>query len=169
MTVESTPISYKRVSGYFADQNIQSVAQALRDGTQTSCELIQKTLESIERLNPILNCFASVDSTGAKTAAKRLDQELTDGIDRGLLHGIPIAIKDIIDVAGQVTTAGSALFQDRMAASDASTVSTSPRSTIETTGISGSGTSASAALTVDSSTALPGVTTSLPAGRPAPR
>ena len=107
---------------YFADRSINDVAKALRAGSVTSRELVEQTLQRIERLNPILNCFASVDHEGARSAAGDLDQELTTGADRGPLHGIPVAIKDIIDVAGQITTSGSALFQGRVAGSHATCV-----------------------------------------------
>jgi aspartyl-tRNA(Asn)/glutamyl-tRNA(Gln) amidotransferase subunit A len=107
---------------YFADRSINDVAKALRAGSVTSRELVEQTLQRIERLNPILNCFASVDHEGARSAAGDLDQELTTGADRGPLHGIPVAIKDIIDVAEQITTSGSALFQGRVAESDATCV-----------------------------------------------
>lgn len=100
---------------YFADRSINDVAKALRAGSVTSRELVEQTLQRIEKLNPILNCFASVDHEGARSAAGDLDQELTTGADRGPLHGIPVAIKDIIDVAEQITTSGSALFQGRVA------------------------------------------------------
>src|SRR5688500_11474598 len=102
--------------GYFGDKTIREVMQALRAGIVTSCELVERTLDHIARLNPILNCFASVDREGALKAAKSLDQDFVNGRDHGPLHGIPIAIKDIIDVAGQITTAGSALFRNRVAA-----------------------------------------------------
>jgi aspartyl-tRNA(Asn)/glutamyl-tRNA(Gln) amidotransferase subunit A len=122
MPVESKPIADTSAPGNFADRDIPTVARALRDGSTTAGELVRRVLEDIERLNPVLNCFVSVDRDGAREAAATLDRELMNGTDRGPLHGIPVAIKDIIDVAGQVTTSGSALFKDRVAASDAACV-----------------------------------------------
>jgi aspartyl-tRNA(Asn)/glutamyl-tRNA(Gln) amidotransferase subunit A len=77
---------------------------------------------TFQRLNPQLNGFSSIDEAGALASADRVDEELCSGRDRGLLHGIPVAIKDIIDVAGQKTTSGSALYVDRYAEKDAEVV-----------------------------------------------
>jgi aspartyl-tRNA(Asn)/glutamyl-tRNA(Gln) amidotransferase subunit A len=73
-------------------------------------------------LNARLNSFSSIDETGALESADRADAEFVAGVDRGPLHGIPVAIKDIINVAGQRTTSGSALFADRFAKRDAESV-----------------------------------------------
>jgi aspartyl-tRNA(Asn)/glutamyl-tRNA(Gln) amidotransferase subunit A len=73
-------------------------------------------------LNPELNAFSSIDETRALASAEKVDEELRSGIDRGPLHGIPVAIKDIIDVAGQKTTSGSALYLNRYAEKDAEVV-----------------------------------------------
>jgi aspartyl-tRNA(Asn)/glutamyl-tRNA(Gln) amidotransferase subunit A len=109
-------------SGYFATITIEELARALRSQEKTSRELVENALSSIKRLNPQLNGFSSIDEIGAVASADRADDELSSGRDRGLLHGIPIAIKDIIDVAGQKTTSGSALYVDRYAEKDAEAV-----------------------------------------------
>ncbi len=61
----------------------------------TAQGLVAKVLESVD---PDLNAFVTLDAEGAEAAAKRTDQALASGIDRGPLHGIPVAVKDIIDV-----------------------------------------------------------------------
>ena len=61
----------------------------------------------IERLGTRLNAFVHVARAQARTEAGRLDRELAAGRDRGPLHGIPIAVKDIIDVAGMPTGYGT--------------------------------------------------------------
>jgi aspartyl-tRNA(Asn)/glutamyl-tRNA(Gln) amidotransferase subunit A len=58
----------------------------------------------------------------ALEAAERLDAELRAGHDRGALHGIPVALKDLIDIQGRPTTAGSPLLADNVAAQDAAIV-----------------------------------------------
>jgi aspartyl-tRNA(Asn)/glutamyl-tRNA(Gln) amidotransferase subunit A len=70
----------------------------------TVVETIKGTLETIERRNPSLNAFVTVSSAEALAQAARLDAQ---GGERGLLHGIPIAVKDIIHVAGEVSGCGS--------------------------------------------------------------
>ena len=122
MPVETKPLLDSKARGFFADRDIRSVARGLRDGRTSALELVRRTVESIERINPLLNCFVGIDRDGAEAAAKSLDQDMKKGRDLGLLHGIPVAIKDIIDVAGQVTTAGSGLHKNRIAASDATCV-----------------------------------------------
>jgi aspartyl-tRNA(Asn)/glutamyl-tRNA(Gln) amidotransferase subunit A len=107
------------LDGYFIDHTLDSLGSALRAGTLTAAELVEHTLESIHRINPILNAFVGIDASGARAAAAEADADLRRGIDAGPLHGIPVAVKDIIDIAGQATSAGSALNTGRIADTDA--------------------------------------------------
>lgn len=116
------PAAPPSAAPYFARRPIGEVAKALRTGAVTSRQLVEQCTQHALKLNPLLNCFVSVDEEGARSAAKILDDEMQAGVDRSPLHGIPVAIKDIIDVAGQVTTSGSALFQNRVAEADAACV-----------------------------------------------
>jgi aspartyl-tRNA(Asn)/glutamyl-tRNA(Gln) amidotransferase subunit A len=63
-----------------------------------------------------------VDAEGARAAARAADEERMRGRDRGPLHGIPISIKDLIDIAGQPTTAASRVRQGKIAAHDATVI-----------------------------------------------
>ncbi len=85
-------------------------------------ELTLACLERIERLNPLLNAFITVANEQALEAAKRAESEIHSGGRRGPLHGIPIALKDNVDTAGLLTTAGSAVFADRTPEEDAEVV-----------------------------------------------
>jgi Asp-tRNA(Asn)/Glu-tRNA(Gln) amidotransferase A subunit family amidase len=118
--LEDTSPAY--VSGYFATKTIEELGRAFRSKTASPRDLVESALSSIERLNPLLNAFSSIDETGALKAAAQLDEELRWGVYRGPLHGIPVAIKDIIDVAGQKTTSDSALYLERYAEKDAEVV-----------------------------------------------
>src|SRR5690242_12939645 len=91
-------------------QTISAAAQALRGGSLTAAGLVERSLEAIERSGAATNAFIRVDTDGARAAAARVDDERARVIDRGPLHGIPISLKDIIDVAGQPTTAASKVF-----------------------------------------------------------
>ena len=91
---------------------IVEAGQALRHGEISCVELVDQCLHEIDRLNPDLNAFITVTSDDARTRAAELDDELANGIDRGPLHGIPIAHKDLICTRGQRCTSGSALFSD---------------------------------------------------------
>jgi aspartyl-tRNA(Asn)/glutamyl-tRNA(Gln) amidotransferase subunit A len=110
------------LSGYFCEHDIDTIARDLRAGRITSVELVQHSLAAIDRLNPILNAFTAVYADAAVAAARDADNDLARGHDRGPLHGIPVSVKDIVDVAGQVTTSGSAAYLTRRADSDAECV-----------------------------------------------
>ena len=79
----------------------------LRAGAVSCRELADIFLERIERFDRRLNAFVHVAGVQARADADALDRELAAGRDRGPLHGIPIAIKDIIDVAGMPTRYGT--------------------------------------------------------------
>jgi amidase len=80
-------------------------AAALRDGSTTSPELTEAVLRRIEALNPTLNAFRSVYADEARKAAAAAQQRLDAG-ERTPLLGVPVAIKDDLDVAGHVTGVG---------------------------------------------------------------
>jgi aspartyl-tRNA(Asn)/glutamyl-tRNA(Gln) amidotransferase subunit A len=101
---------------------IAEVGHALRDGSLRSLELVESCLERIRRFEPEIQAWVLVDEDGASAAAIRLGDELAAGIDRGPLHGIPIGIKDIFDVVGWPTLAGSSLRIGHVARQDAAVV-----------------------------------------------
>jgi aspartyl-tRNA(Asn)/glutamyl-tRNA(Gln) amidotransferase subunit A len=109
-------------NGYYCEHDIDTIAQELRDGRITSVELVQYSLAAIGQFNPILNAFTAVDADGALASARNADDDLARGDDRGPLHGIPVSVKDIVDVAGHVTTSGSAPYLTRRAGADAECV-----------------------------------------------
>jgi aspartyl-tRNA(Asn)/glutamyl-tRNA(Gln) amidotransferase subunit A len=98
-----------------------TVAQAgalLRAGQLTSTELTVDALARIERLDPALHAFIRVTGQTALRRAAEADRDLRAGLDRGPLHGIPYALKDIIDAEGVPTTNASWLSLDQVAACD---------------------------------------------------
>ncbi len=98
---------------------IQEAARALRSRQVSSLELTNGCLEQIAKHNPRLNAFITVTEKSARDRAQELDRELAAGVDRGPLHGIPIAHKDLIWTKGVRTTSGSKLFADFVPDSDA--------------------------------------------------
>ncbi len=84
---------------------ILEAAAALRAGKVSSMELVQGSLQRIARLNPTLNAFLTVTEDEAVERALQADDERKRGIDRGPLHGIPIALKDVFATKGVRTSA----------------------------------------------------------------
>jgi aspartyl-tRNA(Asn)/glutamyl-tRNA(Gln) amidotransferase subunit A len=101
---------------------IPETAALLRARKMSVAELIEQSLRAIEQENPRLNAFITITGDQALAQARILDDELARGIDRGPLHGIPIAHKDIFDTAGVRTTAGTKIFSGRVPKEDAEVV-----------------------------------------------
>ncbi|MEH1800678.1 MAG: amidase [Nostoc sp.] len=91
-------------------KTIAQASQQMRSGLLTSKTLVKHCLEGIQKLNSTLNAFITVIEKQSLETSTQLDFERSNGQERGLLHGIPIAIKDNIDTAGVKTTVGSQLF-----------------------------------------------------------
>jgi aspartyl-tRNA(Asn)/glutamyl-tRNA(Gln) amidotransferase subunit A len=102
--------------------SIVETSELLRKGKLSPVELTKKCLAQIEKLNPTLNAFITVTAELALTQARAAEAEILRGRWRGPLHGIPLAVKDLIDTAGIRTTAASAVFKDRVPAEDADVV-----------------------------------------------
>ena len=101
--------------------SIVAAAAAVRRGTTTSRRLVEEGLEAVARLDGELHAVVHLMAEEAAAQALALDAELAAGSDRGPLHGIPVTVKDIIDVAGAPTRAGSAVYE-RLPAADAESV-----------------------------------------------
>ncbi|MFW6211944.1 MAG: amidase [Spirochaetota bacterium] len=99
--------------------SIEELAGWLRDGSVTSKRLAKVALERLEGANSALHCVVTETRALALEQAARADEELRGGADRGLLHGIPYGMKDIVDTAGVATTWGATPYRDRVADEDA--------------------------------------------------
>jgi len=86
---------------------IAEAGRKFRSGELSPETLVEMFLERIQRENPRLNAFYEVFWDEARSMAATASQELRSGLDRGPLHGIPVAIKDLIDVKGYRTTSGA--------------------------------------------------------------
>ena len=96
-----------------------ALSTGLQRGTFTSFDVVSAYLERIRQQDIWLHCFVEVYETEALAAAKASDQLRKAGYTLGPLHGLPIAVKDLVDIAGKVTTIGSPLFANNIAQSDA--------------------------------------------------
>lgn len=101
---------------------IAEAGRRLRDGSVTSVDLARNALAGIDRLEDQLHAFRLVDREGALRAAEQADALLAKGREAGPLTGIPVAIKDIIDMAGLPTRCGSPAYPDRPRPADATVV-----------------------------------------------
>jgi aspartyl-tRNA(Asn)/glutamyl-tRNA(Gln) amidotransferase subunit A len=101
---------------------ISKLSERLRKREVSPVEITRACLEQIEKRNPELNAFITVMSESALAEARNAEAEIGRGEWRGPLHGIPIALKDLIDTAGVLTTAASALYKDRIPERDAEVV-----------------------------------------------
>ncbi|MGH9658157.1 MAG: amidase, partial [Bryobacteraceae bacterium] len=97
-------------------------AAALRARKVSSAELTAQAFAEIGRLNPSLNAFITLLEESAARRAAEADRELGRGVDRGPLHGIPVAVKDVFETAGVRTTCGSKLFENNVPTRDAAVV-----------------------------------------------
>lgn len=98
--------------------SLVSLARRLRVGELAPREAVAAYLERIERWNPELNAYLTVLAEEAMAEAGALERSS----ERGLLYGVPVAVKDVIDVAGAPTTAASRILAENVAAQDAACV-----------------------------------------------
>jgi aspartyl-tRNA(Asn)/glutamyl-tRNA(Gln) amidotransferase subunit A len=101
---------------------IREAADALRARRVSAVELAAAAHARITRLNPQLNAFITVTAEQAREEARQADAELAAGRDRGPLHGIPVAVKDLFLTRGVRTTCGSKVYADFVPDLDAAVV-----------------------------------------------
>src|SRR4029077_106220 len=98
------------------------VSQLVRRKQISPIQLTQECLNRIQQLNEKLNTFITVTAEPALAEARAAASVSQRAHWKGLLHGVPIALKDIVDTAGVGTTAASELFKDRVPTEDAEVV-----------------------------------------------
>ena len=98
---------------------ISESAAGIRNRSLRPGELVERCLARIRAYDDRLHAWVEVDETGARRAAAVLAREAEEGRFRGPLHGIPVGVKDIIDVAAMPTRAGSPLRAKHVATDDA--------------------------------------------------
>ncbi|MBC8453142.1 MAG: amidase, partial [Chloroflexi bacterium] len=91
----------------------------IADGEISSEELIGAHLAQIERVNPSVNAMVTMVADSALEQAREADKARSAGDEIGALHGLPIAIKDLQNTAGILTTQGSPIYKDNVPTSDA--------------------------------------------------
>ena len=84
-----------------------SLARRIRSGEISSEDVVERHLQQIQRVNPALNAAIEVLADTALREARLADQKIARGEECGALHGVPVSIKDSIDIAGTRSTAGT--------------------------------------------------------------
>ena len=95
------------------------LADRIRRRKISPVEVVDAFLRRIERVNPKINAYVLVLEKRARERAREAERALEAGADVGPLHGLPVAVKDLVDLAGVKTTAGSKLRANNVATADA--------------------------------------------------
>src|SRR5438874_3504852 len=101
---------------------IEEFGRRLRAREITSAQVTEECLQRIEVDNARLNAFIRVTADEARRQAREADAEIAAGRDRGPLHGVPISIKDLLDIRGVPTTAASRVREGHVADRDAAAI-----------------------------------------------
>lgn len=88
--------------------DISAIQSSFASGASDPVSFLEALLQRTEVVEPHIHAWLSLDADNALHQARVCRDEMQQGINRGPLHGIPVAIKDVIDIAGQPTQAGSA-------------------------------------------------------------
>ena len=94
---------------------IHVLSQQIASGRLSPVDLVDDCLGRIQALEPALHAFVSVDADNARLAAEAADKSIRSGHRIGPLHGIPIGVKDLVEIEGQVAMGGSAAWRGRVA------------------------------------------------------
>jgi aspartyl-tRNA(Asn)/glutamyl-tRNA(Gln) amidotransferase subunit A len=101
---------------------VHSLIDALARREVSPVELVDGYLERLDRLNGKFHAYLSVYASEARRSAAEAEKAIRSGSQIGPFHGIPIAIKDIVEMAGTVTTGGSAIWRERVSSVTATLV-----------------------------------------------
>ena len=93
-----------------------SIAEAIRSQKRSAREVTSAALETIRRRDSSLNCFTMVLEDEAIAQADAIDGRIAAGDDPGPLAGVPFAVKNLFDISGQTTIAGSKIHAEKPAA-----------------------------------------------------
>lgn len=123
--VEFSDYSYVKLP---ADKNklafysIGELAELIRTKQITSVELTKFFIERLKKFDPALHCVITITEERALRQAKLVDEEIAAGKYRGLLHGIPFGVKDLLSTKDYKTTWGATPFKDQLITEDATVI-----------------------------------------------
>jgi Asp-tRNA(Asn)/Glu-tRNA(Gln) amidotransferase A subunit family amidase len=102
--------------------SIGELAELIRTKQITSTELTKFFIDRLKKYDPVLHCVISITEERAYNQAKKMDQEIAAGKYRGLLHGIPFGVKDLLATKDYKTTWGAMPYKDQLINEDATVV-----------------------------------------------
>lgn len=102
--------------------DVASLSRAIKEKEISPVEVTHCLLERIQSVDPVLNAYITVASEDALATASRMEKEIAAGNVWGVLHGVPVGLKDIIYTQGIRTTMGSEIFRDHIPDYDATVV-----------------------------------------------
>ena len=102
--------------------SIGELAELIRTKQITSTELTQFFIQRLKKYDPVLHCVITITQERALKQAKQMDEEIASGKYRGLLHGIPFGVKDLLATKDYKTTWGAVPFKDQMIDEDATVI-----------------------------------------------
>jgi aspartyl-tRNA(Asn)/glutamyl-tRNA(Gln) amidotransferase subunit A len=114
--VGDAPVRHVAASGPSGPGPLAEALAAVRSGTLSASELTERSLEAVDARNAELVALVEVAADSARTSAAELDRRAAEGMPMGPLHGIPLTVKDVIDVAGMPTRCANARYHGRPAA-----------------------------------------------------
>ena len=112
------PIDINEISFY----SVGELAELIKTKQITSTELTKFFLERLKKFDPALHCVVTLTEERAMNQAKLVDEEIAEGKYKGLLHGIPFGVKDLLATKDYKTTWGSVPFKDQMINEDATVI-----------------------------------------------
>ncbi len=116
-----SPSTNVSLGNLIADNNINQLTQKMVSGELTSVQMVEYFLTEIDNKNPELHAVITINPN-ALAIARKLDQERVQGTSRGVLHGIPVIVKDNIETKDMPTTAGSLALKDNFTNRDATII-----------------------------------------------
>src|SRR2546422_3768503 len=95
---------------------VSELSAAFTKRTLSPVDAVDALLSRIDRMNPALHAFIDVYASDARLAAEAADRAIRSGHAVGPLHGVPVALKDLVDLEGRVTTGGAKGWGKRVSA-----------------------------------------------------
>jgi aspartyl-tRNA(Asn)/glutamyl-tRNA(Gln) amidotransferase subunit A len=105
-----------------SESTVHELSAAIQARRLSPVDLLESLLSRIHRLDPKLHAFIALYEADARLAVEAAEKAIRSGHGVGPLHGIPIAVKDLVDIEGRVTTGGSKVWQDRVSPTTATLV-----------------------------------------------